>query len=52
MLQSEYPVSQICATLGLARSSFYRRSQQTEDRPLRSAIESLAAQYPTYGRWA
>ena len=49
MLQGEYPVSQICATLGLARSSFYRRSGKIEDSPLRSAIEGLAAQYPTYG---
>jgi putative transposase len=49
MMQAEYPVTQLCSTLGLARSSFYRTSHKAEESQVCKAIEDLAAQYPTYG---
>lgn len=49
-LQAEkYPVAQICAVMGLARSSFYQRPSSKDERGLREALTALAANYPTYG---
>lgn len=49
MLSSDYPVARACRVLGCARSSHYYQSQAPDESDLRSAIESLAAQWPTYG---
>lgn len=47
--EAEYPVAEICAVVGLARSSFYHRQREQNDAALREALSSLAATYPTYG---
>jgi len=44
-----YPVADICAVVGLARSTFYHKQAKQSDSPLRDALSSLAAAYPTYG---
>ena len=38
-----------CAVLGLARSSYYDRAKPRDERRLRWSIEEIAAKYPTYG---
>jgi putative transposase len=47
--EAAYPVAEICAVVGLARSSFYHRQGEQSDAALREALSSLAAMYPTYG---
>ena len=49
MLSSGYPVALACRVLGCARSSHYYQSQSSDESELWSAIDSLAAQWPTYG---
>ena len=49
MLGQAYPVSTCCAVLGLPRSSYYDKARARDERPLRRAIEEIAARYPTYG---
>jgi putative transposase len=49
VLSSHYPVALACRVLGCARSSHYYQSQAQDESDLRSAIDSLAAQWPTYG---
>jgi transposase InsO family protein len=49
MLKSQYSTSLLCDLLGLARSSYYYQPEPSEERDLRQAIESIAAQFPTYG---
>ena len=49
VLSSAYPVALACRVLGCARSSHYYQSQVSDESDLRSAIDSLAAQWPTYG---
>ena len=50
MLSQGYPVSACCEVLGLARSSYYYGpGAQPDDGALRSAIETIAGRYPTYG---
>ena len=44
-----YPVSALCELLGLPRSSYYYRPTERDDAALRQAIESVAAEFPTYG---
>lgn len=39
----------ICETLDLTRSTFYRTSHKADEPRVRTAIERLAGQYPTYG---
>ena len=49
-MSQDYPASACCEVLGLARSSYYYAPMaQPDDRALRSAIEAIAGQYPTYG---
>ena len=38
-----------CAMLGLARSSYYREGKPRDEGVLREAIREIAARYPTYG---
>jgi transposase InsO family protein len=44
-----YPVADICAVVGLARSTFYHRPQAQSDAGLGEALTTLAGEYPTYG---
>lgn len=44
-----YPVTSICAVLGLPRSSFYHPPKLDENAALCVLLHDLAAQYPTYG---
>jgi transposase InsO family protein len=44
-----YPVAQICAVVGLARSTFYHAAGEHETAALRQALLTLAGEYPTYG---
>jgi transposase InsO family protein len=48
-LQKHYPVKLLCAWLGLARSSWYYRVAVREEPVLQRAVETIVAQYPTYG---
>jgi putative transposase len=49
MLAEEYPITQIGEVLDVARSTYYRRRVQTDEQEVRQAIETVAAEYPTYG---
>lgn len=44
-----YPVNAICKVIGLARSSYYYKSQRQDQSEIEQAIEHTAGQYPTYG---
>ncbi len=50
-LAASYPVSVVCGVLGLARSSFYYHPAPPAgvSTSLRTALERLAAEWPTYG---
>ena len=45
----DYPVAFLCQLLELPRSSYYYRPAERDDVVLRQAIESIAAEFPTYG---
>jgi len=47
--QAAYPVTDICAVVGLTRSTFYHARQAETDVRLRETLSALAAEYPTYG---
>lgn len=47
--EASYPVADICAVVGLARSTFYHKQAEPSDGRLRDALSSLAVEYPTYG---
>ncbi len=49
MLSQEYSITDSCAVLDLARSSYYDRGKPREEGGLRNAIAKIAAQFPTYG---
>ena len=49
VLSGDYPVALACSVLGCARSSYYYRSQAPDEGGLRSEIDALATQWPTYG---
>jgi hypothetical protein len=42
-------VADICAVVGLARSTFYHMQAEPNDQRLPNALSSLAAEHPTYG---
>lgn len=44
-----YPISILCAVLGLARSSFYYIKETLDESVLQQAIDRVAARFPTYG---
>lgn len=48
-LSPTYPISVLCAVLGLARSSFYYLKETVAEADLQQAIERVAARFPTYG---
>jgi len=49
MLSGSYPITLACDVLGCPRSSYYYQPQGSDDGEIRSAIESLATEWPTYG---
>lgn len=49
MLAQEYPVNLICNALGCARSTYYYQTRTPDEAALRTAIEAVAAEWPTYG---
>lgn len=49
LLAVDFPVQIVCEMLGLARSSYYYRSQKPDDGELRAAISEEAAAWPAYG---
>lgn len=49
MLATHYPVQLLCEVIALPRSSYYYRAVAGEEAALKAAIESVAAQFPTYG---
>jgi putative transposase len=48
-LQKHYPVTLLCALLGLPRSSWYYCALERDEAALEQAVETIVAQYPTYG---
>ena len=48
-LSQEYAVSDCCAVLDLARSSYYHRAEPRDESRLREAIEDIAGRFPRYG---
>jgi putative transposase len=48
-MAEEYPVSVVCETLGLARSSYYHKAKHRDDGELRQAVRELSGEWPTYG---
>lgn len=49
MLVQEYPVAVVCDVLGCARSSYYYRAGQADDKEVKKAIQTVAGEWPTYG---
>ncbi len=49
MASHEFSVPLLCDVIGLARSSFYYKSQASDDSELRSDIESICLRYTRYG---
>ena len=45
----DFPVAALCQLLEMPRSSYYYRFVKRDDVALRQAIESIAAEFPTYG---
>lgn len=44
-----YPTKAACQVIGLARSSYYYKSQRQDQSEIEQAIEQTAGQYPIYG---
>jgi hypothetical protein len=49
LLAKDYSVNLLCNLLGCSRSSYYYQPKQRDDTEDRAAIESVAAEWPTYG---
>ena len=49
MLTKDYSVNLLCNLLGCSRSSYYYQPKQHDDTEGKAAIESVAAEWPTYG---
>jgi putative transposase len=49
MLSTDYPVQLLCEVIALPRSSYYYGAVAGEDAALKTAIASVAAEFPTYG---
>ena len=48
-LSEKYPVTQLCEVLGVPRSSYYYQAAATDETKLKSEIERLCGEWPTYG---
>jgi putative transposase len=44
-----YPLQVVCAVVGLSPSSYYYQPQPRDDASLRTHIEQIAGEWPTYG---
>jgi len=49
MLAQEYPVTIVCDVLDCARSSYYYRTGQPDDKEVKMTIQTVAGEWPTYG---
>jgi transposase InsO family protein len=49
MLADDYSVSLVCELLGCSRSSYYYQPNPKDEAEVKSAIEQVAAEWPTYG---
>jgi transposase InsO family protein len=49
VLSDDYPVRLACALLGCSRSSYYYHPLRKDETEVKSAIRSVAAEWPTYG---
>ncbi len=49
MADHEFSISVLCDVIGLARSSFYYKSQASDDSVLRNDIESICLRHTRYG---
>lgn len=49
MASHEFSIPLLCDVIGLARSSFYYKSQRSDDSELRSDIEGVCLRYTRYG---
>jgi len=48
-LSATYPLQLVCDVVGLSLSSYYYQPHPREDASLRTHIETIAAEWPTYG---
>jgi transposase InsO family protein len=48
-LASSYPVTLLCELLQVSRSSYYYEAVEADESEVRTALEALAAEFPTYG---
>jgi transposase InsO family protein len=49
MLSTHYPVQLLCEVIAMPRSSYYYPAVEREEAALKAAIESVVAEFPTYG---
>jgi transposase InsO family protein len=49
MLADDYSVSLLCNLLGCSRSSYYYQPKLQDEKEVKSAIEDVVAEWPTYG---
>lgn len=48
-MSTAYPVQVLCQVVGLPRSSYYYGAVEREEADVKAAMETVAAQFPTYG---
>jgi transposase InsO family protein len=48
-MAEEYPVTLVCASLNVPRSSYYRDAAHRDDAELRQTVQELCGRWPTYG---
>ena len=48
-MSTAYPVQVLCQVVGLPRSSYYYGAVEREEAAVKAAMETVAAQFPTYG---
>lgn len=49
MLADDYSVSLLCDLLGCPRSSYYYQPKQQDENEVKSAVQDVVAEWPTYG---
>jgi len=47
--EERYPVAKVCEVLGLPRSTYYDETAKGDEQALRTAIEDIVREFPTYG---
>ena len=47
--EEHYPVTKVCEVLGLPHSTYYHKGAKKDERALRTAIEGIVREFPTYG---